>query len=642
MLTRIRRRQQRGGRTVPTHNAHRHLLVLWLILHVAACACVPVTAGSAVAAAGPPGTAVPARTPCGAGDDSGTGTLCTDGSASLTAGRGTRNAQLHEFRLQGGVRLLLLTPEPFVRERPTRLVFYAAPNGSTAEQTLGCRPGAGMDWRYDIQHVAAQVRRLREVDPSTNYVLACAEAEGLSWPAWRQRQSHPAARLRGILEAARRLAPGPPPPVDLAGHSGGGSFLLGLLQDGGAIPPWVERLIFLDASYSYSDAEGHGDRLLLWLRGAPRRSLLVLAYDDRNIMLNGRPVIGPTGGTYRATHRMLDRFRREGLLVEFSAGEADGYVGLGGQVRFWIARNPGNRILHTALVGEWNGLLHLLTLDRPAEGQWGVFGGPRAYERWVSPGPLRRFRPLAAPARPLNAPGGSEVFRRVTGLPVREREAILEAEIAAGNFPDFLRTLHEIRLRGRGGDQRLHDVRVWTLPDYLAVGSDDDWLRVPLTPMTAQALADRWHCTLPTPRLADAIFSQSDLSLSPRWLTRDREAVAAFALHHRLVEEQRAGRLPGALVGGVQKDVVLSNRILERPRRLALYGWHHCDGAPIQPLTIVHANTYVDYSHGIRLLGRRAEADGAPADLSALLRDPVYAPLLSDEGPLQIVRYPGW
>jgi hypothetical protein len=36
----------------------------------------------------------------------------------------------------------------------------------------------------------------------------------------------------------------------------------------------------------------------------------VVAYDDREIMLNGRKVVGPTGGTFRRTDEMIARFGR--------------------------------------------------------------------------------------------------------------------------------------------------------------------------------------------------------------------------------------------------------------------------------------------------------------------------------------------
>ena len=58
--------------------------------------------------------------------------------------------------------------------------------------------------------------------------------------------------------------------IALAGHSGGGSFLFGFIDGGDAIPDDVERIVFLDANYSYSDADKHGDKLLAWLKGDAR------------------------------------------------------------------------------------------------------------------------------------------------------------------------------------------------------------------------------------------------------------------------------------------------------------------------------------------------------------------------------------
>ena len=41
------------------------------------------------------------------------------------------------------------------------------------------------------------------------------------------------------------------------------------------------------------------------------RRLIVLAYDDREIMLDGKKVVGPDGGTFRATGRMRDAFGQD-------------------------------------------------------------------------------------------------------------------------------------------------------------------------------------------------------------------------------------------------------------------------------------------------------------------------------------------
>ena len=86
-----------------------------------------------------------------------------------------------------------------------------------------------------------------------------------------------------------------------------------------------------------------------------------------------------------------------------------------------------------------------------------------------------------------------------------------------------------------------------------------------------------------------------------------------------------------SLVAGNKKDVVDSVRLLEKPNRVAIYGWHKLDGFPIQPLTIVHKDMYVDYSHGIRLVNKSLFVDGKPTTIAAVLKDPILRTLLSDE-----------
>ena len=177
------------------------------------------------------------------------------------------------------------------------------------------------------------------------------------------------------------------------------------------------------------------------------------------------------------------------------------------------------------------------------------------------------------------------------------------------------------------------------MPDYLAVGSDTDFVRVPMTPMTAARIADAFGCALPTRRIVDEVYRAATVKLEPRPLTKDRESVTTFLEHNRIIEGQRTGRKLGELVAGVKKDVVMTNRLGERANRVAIYGWHKLDGSPIQPLTIVHVNWYVDYSHGVRLMKRTVLVDGLPRDIRPVLYATDLAPLLSDEGPVTHPTY---
>src|SRR5262249_6262171 len=109
---------------------------------------------------------------------------------------------------------------------------------------------------------------------------------------------------------------------------------------------------------------------------------------------------------------------------------------------------------------------------------------------------------------------------------------------------------------------------------------------------------------------------------------------ATFRLHHTLIEEQRAGKTLGELTTGIKKDVVVTNRLAEKPMRVAIYGWRQLDAKPIQPLTIVHKETYVDYSHGVRLIKRSVCVHGVVRDMRQATSSPTLNVLLSDEGPV--------
>src|SRR5262245_31651417 len=94
------------------------------------------------------------------------------------------NETSNEEKLDTGVRIVTNTPGNLDPAKPTLLIIYALPNGNSIEQTLGCKMTEGLDWHYDIQHIAAQTRRLREIDATRNIILVCVEANtsvGKSW-----------------------------------------------------------------------------------------------------------------------------------------------------------------------------------------------------------------------------------------------------------------------------------------------------------------------------------------------------------------------------------------------------------------------------------------------------------------------------
>jgi hypothetical protein len=558
--------------------------------------------------------------------------------------------QVRQLTLASGVRVQINAP-PIDRfdsqkgtdaKKGTSLIFYALPNGNTIEQTIGCQRVPGLDWHYDIQHIGAQVRLLRETDATRDYVIAYLEAEGRSWPAWRQKRPDNPKLIREIVDDIAKLIPGTSK-ITLACHSGGGSFIWGYLNGGEAVPDAVERIAFLDANYSYSDDDRHGDKLLEWLRRDKSHALVVLAYDDRNVKLDGKPIVSETGGTYRASHRMIDQFSKAMKLQQSSDGGFEVFTGMEGQIRFLIHKNSEVRILHTTLVGEMSGFLHAMTLNTVLEEKWGKFAGRVPYAKLIQPAPPTTApaqRARGIPVRPKDAPGGAAFMRSVADIPKVQREAAIVGEMTRGNLPEFLRTFKTIAVEAAAIEGVKHRIEYEVMSDYLAVGSDADFVRVPMTPMSAQKIADAFECSLPTRKIVDDVYAQAEEKIPPHPLTEQREAVETFVKHNGLIELQLVtSRNRSLMVAGIKKDVVLTNRLAEKPNRVAIFGWHKLDGQPIQPLTIVHVDTYVDYSHGIRLVRRRVRVDGKELNIDDVLRDVHLCNLISDEGPINITRY---
>ncbi len=468
-------------------------------------------------------------------------------------------------------------------QRGTRMIVFATPNGNTIEQTLGCKLSDGMDWHYDIQHVAAQVRLLRKLCPDERIVLLVVEAKGLSWPNWRRTHEEANQKIAQLLDGWRKKFGTPDAKVMLTGHSGGGAFEYGVIEGQDAIPDFIDRIAYLDSDYWF-EGKDHADKFDQWLRRDPSHRLIVICYDDRNIMLDGKKVVSDTGGTFRGAGRMRDALGPLFPIAEVEQPPFHAYKGLDGRFQMFVHPNPENKILHTALVGEMNGLLAASTIGTPNEGKWGTFGGPRAYTEWVQDKPTTApsITPPKLPPRPADAMGGKAFLRSIDGLQLAEREAAIFREVSHGNFPNFLRTFKPVPIHGPDSKGKEIAARLLVMPDYLAVGGDDDFVRMPMTPQTAQQIADLFGCTLPTKMIVDAIDAQAEVHLEPRPLTVDREAVKTFAQHQEIIESQRAGKPHGLLITGIKKDIVLSPRIFDRPDRLAIYGWRQLDGQPIQ------------------------------------------------------------
>lgn len=252
---------------------------------------------------------------------------------------------------------------------------------------------------------------------------------------------------------------------------------------------------------------------------------------------------------------------------------------------------------------------------------------------------------LPLDVRSTDAHSGSTFKSLIHELELFQREAMILAEIKAGNVPTFLRILVPVSIEMSVGNQP-HKLTIFVTPDYLSIGSDIDHMLMPMTPMLAQKVADLMGAILPTRKMVDHLWESADLKLDPQPIPPSEAMVSVeiFAQHDSMVSRKRSESLMeyplGVLVGGHKKDLVITSHLLARPDKVHIYGWHDQSGEAIQPLYSGHVNWYVDYSHGVRLVQDACLLNDDWTTISELLNDEVLHVLVSDESTtMAITRY---
>lgn len=240
------------------------------------------------------------------------------------------------------------------------------------------------------------------------------------------------------------------------------------------------------------------------------------------------------------------------------------------------------------------------------------------------------------PPRNPNALTGSQFIEATKNLNRQDRENMTLKEVSQGNIPDSLRNLKQVNISITDSNGNKHNAKISVIPDYIAIGSNDDYVRIPMNPITAQKIADKTGMILPTKKIVDEIYKSSDIKMSPQPLPAGPNMMSNeyYKKHNDMVQSQLTtkGDSNNKLISGHQKDVVITNRLDNKPKQVAIYGWHQNNGKPIQPLSTVHENTYADYSHGVRLVSSNIIVDGKQMNIKDVLKDPVLSKLLSDEG----------
>ncbi|RYY00438.1 MAG: hypothetical protein EOO53_21960, partial [Gammaproteobacteria bacterium] len=188
---------------------------------------------------------------------------------------------------------------------------------------------------------------------------------------------------------------------------------------------------------------------------------------------------------------------------------------------------------------------------------------------------------------------GNAFYQQAAGYKWRQRDSLAVDEALKGNIPAFQKSLVPVSALLTDSNGRVNQIIFYVTLDYFSIGTDDDWARVPITPMAAQRIADSFHCFLPTRKMVDDIYRCAKVKLEPVPMYAFRDSSPTMYQHHLIIEGQRKAR--SGLIAGIKKDVVISGKVSRdtKPNRVAIYGWHKLDGTPIQPLYTGHVNWYV-------------------------------------------------
>ncbi|GHN02130.1 hypothetical protein WSM22_36190 [Cytophagales bacterium WSM2-2] len=532
-------------------------------------------------------------------------------------------------------RILINAPSTGLeKNKPLLLILYALPNGNTIEQTFGKTMKPGDDWHYDIQHIGAQTRFLRSVLHDQIIVVAYLQARQKSWSVWKNNNPGFQQDIVKLVDSLTTIFSPWNTQVMLSGHSGGGRFIFSYLESNETLPNKVGRIAFLDSNYGYEDSI-HGPRLTKWLKSGKKKSLSVLAYNDSVVIYNDKPLVSPTGGTWYRSKMMKDYLAKTWRFKKKDQDSLVWHTSRKKTIEIILKTNPTEKIYHTVQV-ERNGFIHCVLSGSKQEQKQYTYFGKRAYSGFIADSIAIPIRWLNIPGRTADAEPGSAFMKRVAPLSREEREVEIYKALAAGNMPEFLRKTVTLQAQFMDSAGRPHRVMYEVMPDYLAVGSDADYCRVPMNPHTAQQLASRYGASLITPKLSDHIYQMAEVKLDPFFykpVGNANETVEKFVAHNEQIEKQKgeAGAKNGQLIAGIKKDVVLSARIGNKPNKVVIYGWHKPDGLPIQPVYGGHVDWYVDYSHGIRLMNNQVVVDGKFYLVSSILEDPLLYKIFSNE-----------
>ena len=332
--------------------------------------------------------------------------------------------------------------------------------------------------------------------------------------------------------------------------------------------------------------------------------------------------------------------------------------------------------------------LHVMGSDFPVVPR--PKGGSPLFVRVPGAGqePPPSMHSFGPPPRKDDAPGGKAFLAGLQdhhgAFTPEDREVAFLEQFKNGNVPDFCRKFCSIQLHDA---KNKHTATLEVMSDYLAIGSNEDFVRVPLSGLTMQKVADLWGCRIPTQPVADACYHQADKKVaghnvdfqgppgpggSPKYGGMWQASNWAVQLmdditQGRLVCDSKTPRPPLTqgrcdmnfglnhhgqctvpvphpltLHAGHRKEVIIHPDDLSV--HLAFYGFFTAQGKALQGAgECRHGPAFADCSHGNRMVAPTILVDGKTMDYQAVLADKELCGVITPGGapfPKHSLRYP--
>lgn len=280
---------------------------------------------------------------------------------------------LIHFRFRDAIQVTIdqATNQNFSR---TQLVLYALPNGNTTAQTMGKRMAPGDDWHFDIQHIAAQTRFVRNM-LKENIIVVYLENDAKSWPQWKRQHADYRTQINALVDTIVQTLQLKQYSLHLNGHSGGGSFIFGYLDANPTLPKQLQRITFLDSNYGYDSS--YAQQIQEWITQKRSHYLTVFAYNDSVALYSGKPVVSARGGTWYKSKQLLQDL--QALRFTCNTDTISHYQSANKRVNLFLKENPDRAIYHTQQV-EKNGFIHSILIGTAAANHGYRYYGERAYD----------------------------------------------------------------------------------------------------------------------------------------------------------------------------------------------------------------------------------------------------------------------